>query len=396
MNQRLTVLAWVLFAAFVVMLGGAIYVGFNPPDGEEINLIDALWASSFVGFPLAGALVVSRLPMRPLGWILCLAPLFVMIGLALGESAGRPSAGGGGLGPWLEWGGSIFFVVGISLILFVPLLLPDGTLPSRRWRWVARALAICVSIWVLSAALRPGRMEIGNGHPNPLGVEPLLGLFELAEAFLGPVSLGAVGLGALSLIMRFRRSSGREREQLKWLALGAIVAVGCFVLIAFLEAVFGDLSDLMVTLIIIAAILALPASIATAVMRHRLYDVDVIINRTLVYLGLTGILALTYLGIVVMLQRILAPVTAESDLAVAGSTLAVAALFRPLRSRVQSFIDRRFYRRKYDAATTLDDFSHRLRDEIDLNSLGAELVGVVSRTMQPSHVSVWLRAAGRQ
>lgn len=391
MNSRLTLLAWLLFGAFVLMLGGAIYVGFNPPDGEPIKIMDALWAGSFVGFPLAGALVVSRLPRRPLGWILCIAPVLLMIGLALGEAAGTPSEGGAGFGPWLEWGGSISFVSGLGLLLFVPLLLPDGTLPSPRWRWVTRALTIAVSTWVLSAIFKPGRMEIGNGYSNPLGIEPLRSFFELAEALLGPVALTAVALGALSLIVRFRGSSGREREQLKWLALGGVSMVGCFLIVAFVEAVFGDLSDVVVTLIIIVGILALPASIAAAVMRHRLYDVDLIINRTLVYGGLTAILGLAYLGIVVILQQVLAPITLESDVAIAASTLAVAALFRPLRARIQTFIDRRFYRRKYDAAATLSEFSSRLRDEVDLESLGHELVDVVSTTMQPAQASLWLR-----
>lgn len=393
MTSRLASIAWLLFGLFVAMLAGAIYVGFNPPDGEPIKILDALWAGSFVGFPLAGALVVSRLPRRPLGWILCVAPVLLMTGLTLGEAAGPPTQGTAGVGPWLEWSGSISFTGGLGLLLFVPLLLPDGTLASPRWRWIGRALGIAVSTWVLSAIFKPGRMEIGNGYSNPLGVDPLRSFFELAETLLGPVALTAVALGAISLIVRFRGSSGREREQLKWLALGGISTVSCFLLIAFVEAVFGDLSDVAVTLIIIVGILALPASIATAVMRHRLYDVDLVINRTLVYAGLTAVLALAYLGIVVVLQQLLAPVTADSDIAVAGSTLAVAALFRPLRARVQIFIDRRFYRHKYDASTTLESFSSRLRDQVDLRSLQTDLVGVVGETMQPAHVSLWLREA---
>lgn len=390
MNRKLTVLAWGLFGAFVVLLAAAIYVGFNPPSGEPIRWIDAVWASSFAGFPLAGALVVWRLPTRPLGWILCIAPLLLMLGLVLGESAAAPPAAGD-LDPWLEWGGSVVFAGGLGLILFVPLLLPNGRLLSPGWRWVGRAIGVSVSAWVLSAMFRPGEMEIGNGNLNPLGIAPLERLFDLAEVLLGPVSLAGVGLGALSLLLRFRRSHGRERQQLKWLALGAGVAMGCFLLIASVEVVFGDLGDVAVTIIIVVAILALPASIVTAVLRHRLYDVDVVINKTLVYGSLTAILGLAYLGIVVVLQRVLAPVTAESDVAIAASTLAVAAFFRPLRSGVQSFIDRRFYRSKYDAAATLERFSAHLREEIDLQNLGREIISVVGATMQPSHASVWIR-----
>lgn len=390
MKQRLPLLAWTLFAVFLIMLFGAIYVGFNPPDGEPIRWVDAVWAASFAGFPLAGALVVSQLPTRPLGWVLSAGPDLLMLGLVLGESAEAPP-GAGLVDAWLEWGGSVAFAAGIGLIMFVPLLLPDGTLLSPRWRWVVRALGVSVGAWVLSAMFKPGRMEIGSGNLNPVGIEPLSGFFEPAETLLGPVSLAAVGLGALSLLLRFRRSQGRERQQLKWLAFGAAVAVGCFLLIALIEALLGDLSDVAVTLIIIVAILALPASIATAVMRHRLYDVDVVINKTLVYGSLTAILAFSYLVLVVALQRLFGELVRGSDLFVAGSTLAVAGLFRPLRGRIQGFIDKRFYRSRYNAAQTLGEFSSRLRDQVDLGSLNSELVGVVGRTMQPAHASIWLR-----
>lgn len=393
MRHKLIPLAWLLLGAFVVILAAAIYVGFNPPSGPPIRALDAIWAASFVGFPIAGAVVVSRLPTRPLGWILLLAPLLLVLGLALGESVREgPDGGPAGMSAWMEWAASVCFSAGIGLILFVPLLLPDGTLPSRRWRVVGWALGVSVGVWILSAAFRPGPMEMEMGFTNPLGIEALRGFFELGEALLGPVSLAAVGLGTVSLFMRFRRSSGQERAQLKWLAFGGAVAVSCFLVIWSIEGLLGDLSDSVVTAIIIVAILSLPTSIATAVLRHRLYEIDVIINRTLVYAGLTAILGLAYLGIVVVLQQVLAPVTSDSDLAVAGSTLAVAALFRPLRSRVQSFIDRSFYRRKYDAAETLAAFSTRLRQEVDLDSLRRELVDVVGSTIQPAHASLWLRA----
>ncbi|HJR44052.1 MAG TPA: hypothetical protein VJ927_00445 [Actinomycetota bacterium] len=389
-------LAWLLLGTFVALLAGAIYVGSNPPSGEPIRVLDAIWAGSFVGFPVAGAVVVSRIPTRPLGWILLAAPLLLIAGLALGESA-REGAGGLpiGSGEWLEWGASVTFSAGIGLILFVPLFLPDGTLPSRRWRVVAWSLGVCVSVWVLSAAFRPGPMEMEMGFANPLGIEALRGFFALAEALLGPVALTSVGLGTVSLVVRFRRSSGQEREQLKWLALGGVIAVACFLLIWSLEAIVGDLSDTVVTIIIIVAILALPASIATAAMRHRLYDVDVVINKTLVYGTLSAILGLSYLAIVVVLQRVFGSLVQGSDIAVAGSTLAVAALFGPVRARIQAFIDRRFYRRKYDAAETLGAFTGRLRDEVDLDALGQDLVAVVGSTMQPAHASLWLRLPDR-
>jgi hypothetical protein len=193
------------------------------------------------------------------------------------------------------------------------------------------------------------------------------------------------------LVFRYRRAASLERQELKWLLLGGSGTI----VVMFtaspaapwdLEATFPLLSSLS-----LLALVAIPVAVGVAITRYHLYDIDVVINRTIVYLALTAILALVYLGGVVLLQRAMGGLTEDSDLAVAGSTLAVAALFRPVRARVQSFIDRRFYRSKYDAAATLQTFSSRLRDEVDLGALSGELVGVIGRTMQPAHVSVWLR-----
>lgn len=315
MNRRLVIVGWLMLVAFVILLVGAMYLGFTQTGGEPIRPIDALWAASFAGFPIAGALVVSRLPTRPLGWILLAAPLLLVLGLALAEAA---RGGPAGWGPWLEWAAGVCFFAGLGQILLVPLFLPNGTLPSRRWRWVAGVLTGCVAMWVLSAALRPGSMEMATRFENPLGVEGLRGFFELAETLLGPVTLTAVALGALSLVVRFRRSSGQEREQLKWLALGGVISIGCFVAIWLLELTMGDLSDTVVTLITMVAIVALPAAIATAVVRHRLYDVDVVIRKTLVYASLSAILGFSYLALVVLLQRLFGPLLQGSDIAVAG------------------------------------------------------------------------------
>ena len=193
-----------------------------------------------------------------------------------------------------------------------------------------------------------------------------------------------------SLVVRLRRSRGDERQQIKWFLTAAavltlIIGIAPFTFFtpgfpewAWPVALLGSLS-------------LIPIAAGVAILKYRLYEIDVIINRTLVYVALTAMLASAYLGIVVVLQRVLEPLTADSDIAIAGSTLAVAALFRPLRTRVQTFIDHRFYRRKYDAAATLSAFSSHLREQVDLDSLGRELVGVVGTTMQPAHASLWLR-----
>jgi hypothetical protein len=196
----------------------------------------------------------------------------------------------------------------------------------------------------------------------------------------------------VSLVRRFRRAQGVERQQLKWLVYSAaVILVAGIGGTIFVEPVSTDTSNALESL----AVTTYPIALGVAMLRYRLYDIDVVINRTLVYGALTAILAGVYIGCVLLLQLVLDPVTSGSSLAVAVSTLAVAALFRPARARIQAAVDRRFYRRKYDAAHTLEDFSARLREQVDLDALGGELRTVVAETMQPAHVSLWLRGAPR-
>lgn len=382
--------AWGLWIAFLATLVTGTYFGFNPPSGPAIAIIDAIWAASFIGFPTAGALIVLRMPRRPLGWTLLGAPLLLMIGVTLTEAA-RYFQGEDPLVVWL-WQANVCFGAGLALLLTIPLYLPDGRLPSPRWRWVGRFVWTLVLISLLHSAFRPGPLEATSSPvPNPVGIEALRPLFYVIEAALGPALFLTLATGVVSLVARFRAARGIERQQMKWLMLGGATVLAAFGSIALIEALIGDLGDVAVTLMIVVAILALPVSIAVAVQKTRLYEIDVVINRALVYAALTGILAVAYLGLVVLFQSALDPITRQSDLAIAGSTLAVAALFRPLRDRVQTFIDRRFYRHKYDAAETLGAFSTRLRDQVDLDSLSRELVMVVGNTMQPAHASLWLR-----
>jgi len=277
-------------------------------------------------------------------------------------------------------------------ILFLVLLFPDGMLPSRRWRPLAWAMGTLIAVSLIVVALSPGPIVEFPSVSNPFGVE--------AATLPGPVlAAGKLGILAcvvatiLSLVLRFYRSRGEERLQLKWFTYAATVGFTTPLLLNLLApAAFEVLGRLLWTL----GFLSLPVSIGIAILKYRLYDIDRIINRTLVYGTLTVALALVYLGGVALLQGGLRALTGqESTLAVVASTLAIAALFVPLRRRVQGFVDRRFYRNKYDARKTLEAFGIRLRDETDLEALGGDLVTVARETVQPASASLWLRPAGR-
>lgn len=393
--KRARELATLLWLSFVVVLIAAGYLGFNRPE-QPITFIDAIWACSFVGFPTTGLLIVRRLPHRALGWIMLLAPFLLILGVFFGEmseTAMGQVEGTGGPDPaaWTAWLSNVTFSSGLVLFIFIPLLLPGGNLPSRRWRPVAALGALAAAIWIASAMFAPGDLsEVGNIE-NPAGIPALDVFFEIAQAVLGPVVLAIPLLGIGSLILRPRRASGTERQQLKWLAFGAATIVLALVTLWSVERIFGDLSDAATTPMIIVVILAFPVTIGVAMLRYRLYDIDVVINRTLVYGALTAALVASYLVIVVGLSRALDPVTQDSDIAIAASTLVVAALFGPLRRRIQAFIDRRFYRAKYDSARALDNFSARLRDEVELDVVRTDVLDVVRNTLQPTHASLWIR-----
>ena len=353
--------------------------------------------SMFVlGFATAGALIASRQPRNPVGWLSSTAALlYIFAGFADAFVNAFPDVatdGGVLIRLWITVGESLWasgLGIGATLLL---LLFPNGHLPSRRWRPLAWVASIVLILIPVAQILVPGRVQ---GYPivNPVGIP---GAAAVLEGIVGIAYMGlalCVPLSMASLFFRFRKADPVERQQLKWL----LFAAG-FVAVLFLSSVILDvvtqnsaaaveISNFLTT----AALAAVPIAIGIAILRYRLYDIDVIINRALVYAGLTAVLALVYVSVVFGLQQVLAPITRESDFAIAASTLAVAALFRPARTRVQTFIDHRFYRRKFDAQQTLDEFSATLRDEVDLAALSSRLTHVVSDTMQPAHVSLWLR-----
>jgi hypothetical protein len=344
-----------------------------------------------VGYSTVGAVVASRLPESPIGWLFCAIGLIFGVShfsveyveyALLAPSRSLPADQA------FAWLSSWVWVGGLGLVVFLDLLFPNGRLPSARWRWFARFTAIVLFPAATLAALSPGRILSTTLH-NPLGVEGLPNASKEIEAFM----YALVAVGASSMLARLRHAGRIERQQIKWFAYATVVVISGVILKNVVYPPVGVLWVWWVGLILTAmGVVSSPIAMALAILRYRLYEIDIIINRTLVYGSLTAMLIGLYLGVIVVLQRLFVLLTGEkSTLAVVASTLVIAALFNPLRRRIQGFVDRRFYRKKYDARKTLEAFSAQLRDETDLEALSDDLVGVVRETMQPAYVSLWLR-----
>jgi hypothetical protein len=392
-HRSVSWLAWSLWAMTIALVIGALILGVaNHPEAPlyeywfESTLIDPTFAT-------LGALIVSRRPGNVIGWIFCAAGLGGGIQFLCGQYATvallAPDTGfaGGAVAAWLS------MVMQFSVVaagLFLILLFPTGTLLSPRWRVVAWIAGTSAAAALVSMSLRPGQNESLPFAQNPFGIEGAAWTLGFIEAVGGWIFLLSFIAGIVSLILRFLRSRGEERLQLKWFVYAAALGFAAILFGSVLAP--SALDELIGTLVWTLAPLGLPISAGIAILKYRLYEIDIIINRTLVYGALTAMLIALYFGAIVVLQRVFVVFTGQqSTLAVVASTLLIAALFNPLRRRIQSFIDRRFYRRKYDAAKTLEGFSTKLRDETDLEALSDDLVGVVRETMQPAHVSLWLR-----
>jgi hypothetical protein len=402
-------LAWSLAALSLLMFVAAIalhVLARSLDSSGQWNTLGTLGKVfgflPFLAFPLVGALVASRRPRNWVGWIMLTDGLLWTFGTVLDSYRVYGLARPGSV-PFLvpvyalsQW----LWVPGVGLFaVYLILLFPDGRLPSRRWRpltWFSGAVMALLSAGIV---LYPGPLEGFEGVRNPFGLEQFPWIIDAFPVVLPLLPL-CILASAVSLVLRYRRAGGEVREQIKWVAFAAlfvgvlfVIDIGASILLvptsasgtepqwlAFLDQV-GFIS-----------FAGVPIAVGTAILKYRLYDIDVIINRALVYGPLSAILALIYFGGVVGMQAVFRALTGqESTLAVVASTLAIAALFNPLRRRVQAFVDRRFYRRKYDARKTLAAFNSRLREETDLDSLGDEVLGVVRETMQPEHVSLWLR-----
>lgn len=378
----------ILFGA----LGGLLFfMNGRPPTG------DTWYTLAFLAFPLVGALVASRRPDNPVGWLFCVIGLAnglfffsdEYVEFTLASRQGLPRSG-----VWLAWSQLWTVFIMWALMFFSLLLFPSGRLLSPRWRPVAWALAGVFTLVTLLFVVKPGPLEgITPAVENPTGVEAAAGVVELGEEAVLTAVLIVVLAAPVAVLARFRRSRGEERQQIKWLAYAAGLWVGVAALDALNQYMLREpLLDHATNVLFGVAVAPIPVAVGIAILRHRLYDIDLLISRTLIYGLLTVSLAAVYAACVISLQYLFRALTGGgSDLAVVASTLAIAALFNPLRSRLQSFIDRSFYRRKYDASKTLEAFAAKLRGGMDLDGLSTETVEVIRETVRPGHVSLWLR-----
>lgn len=398
-TPRSRVLAWALFGIFVGV--SAAWVSVAALNGESV-VENIVYSVAYATFGVIGLLIASRRPENSLGWI------FLAIGI--GANAGNGASayaeyalvthpGSLPLADWAALVGEFLWPTAITSILLLLVLFPAGRPDSAFQRgllWLA--LAGIAALNVGGFLLKPHRIPVADGVAvdNPAGLEDtarFLAPLEFAGALIPIVAILAI----VALIVQARRSHGVERQQLKWFGYSALaMVVTNFVLFNLIQVLFPSLRGGSGDIVFIAGFSFIPLGTGVAILKYRLYDLERIVNKTLVYGALTAVLAAAYLGLVVLLQTLVEPLTRESDLAVAGSTLAVAAMFRPLRARLQAFIDHRFYRRRYDAQATVENFASRLRDEVDLGSLSDDLVRTVADVMQPTHAYLWLRPSQEQ
>jgi hypothetical protein len=429
-------LAWSLCAVCVVLIGLALLLDFltdaSGVAGEERGLLPGDADPTLVvitgvlslGYPMVGALIASRLPTNPIGWIFCGVGLLYAgqrFTIAYADYALYENLAFSG-GVYVAWFSGLLAFKGTVLAgVFLMLLFPDGHLLSPRWRIVAWMAVLGAVLRVIYDAFTPEPLETHSYVQNPFGVVEGTGggvttydvlstaTLHSWDSWVAETLLFTSSLAALfSLFVRLHRAQGVERQQLKWFLYAGWPAVAFLAFVwltlnalyypylTFTKKLFPFIPlDVIFTYtyrLDLYALLFVPLLIYIAIVSYRLYDIDVVINRTLVYGSLTAMLVALYFVGIVVLQRVFVLLTGQqSTLAVVASTLLIAALFSPLRRRIQSFIDRRFYRRRYDARKTLEAFSTHLRNETDLEALSGDLVGVVRETMQPAHVSLWLR-----
>jgi hypothetical protein len=410
-------LAWAVFAVTCVMWAVAIVTAWLTRDLQNSESLGSSGADLVVGiatavvllaFPVAGVVIATRQPANPIGWIL------LAIGAGWGALAGATGYADYGirLHPGSLPAADIAAVLTVSVWAppvgltgtFLLLLFPDGRLPGARWRWIAYVGAAATAACTAASLLDPDVLKDSPyaSTQNPIGVDALGGVIAVLDYAVVVLALTMVA-SAASLVVRFRRAGMVEREQVKWLAAAAGVSAWIYLVDLCISVVAGGTGPEPVWRVLLddAFVLSvglIPVAIGVAVLRYHLYEIDVIIRRTLVYAALVSVLALLYLAGVFGIQAVVRSLSGQSGtLAVTVSTLIVAVAFQPLRSRIQRAVDHRFYRRRYDAARTLESFSGRLREQVEIEMVSGEVLDVVRQTLQPAHVSLWLRSpeAGR-
>jgi hypothetical protein len=396
-SKRSTRVAWSMLAIFVVCLAASVALSVLNGSFQRDTGVNLALYLAFTAFMVVGAVIAGQRPGNAVGWLFSAVGLLSITGVLAMQYAGyayitRPgSLPGAVVAAWYQqWWTPMLILV----FVFILLLFPTGRLLTARWRPVAVAVAAATAGMVVLNALQPTLTLPDTGYTvgNPIG---LAAAQDLQDGAVGAVLAGLLlictGAAILSVVLRFRRSQGVERQQLKWFSYAAVLTV-------LLELALDNipaLRFLAVLAVLFGLVIALiPTAAGIAILRYRLYDIDRIINRTLVYGLLTALLAGVYAGVVLVLGQVFGGVGRDPpSWVVAGATLAVAALFQPARRRIQAMVDRRFNRRKYNTAQTIQAFSTHLRDQVDLGTLSTELLAVVDQTMEPTRVSLWLRPA---
>ncbi len=395
--------AWAVWALAMAVIGSALFLAVlnrGTPEGDLGSVILAALVVA-IPYPSVGALIAWRRPANPVGWT------FLIVGLLQGLQVFGDQYGAYGmlsasrhlpLAAEFDWSAQWTWMASLALVVTIlPLIFPDGRPPTPRWRWLAwlSGAGILLVILTVGLYLWPHRGPGLEGYLDRVPV-PVWVLGTIVPGF-SMIVLSALG-SVVSLFVRLRRARGQVRQQIKWFVYGGALAFA-FILQAFLPGLpgSGPIADVRGDIVGLG-ILAVAVGAGIGMLRHRLYDIDVVVKRTLVYGLLTATLVGTYFGSVVLLQLVFRSATGEgSSASIVVSTLGIAALFQPMRRRIQGIIDRRFYRRRYDAERTLAAFGVRMRDEVDLERVREALVSVVQETMQPANVSLWLRpAAGRE
>ena len=401
--------SWAVFLACVVLTAFDLLTGLSADQADSSSswsgggyLFNALFVTALLSFPAVGLLIA----IKGRGGVISKLLLAIGVWWGIANTTAYPDTvlharPGNPLADTMATLGSCAWLPAIGLTgTFLILLFPNGGLPGPRWRWIGWVSAVSITLGTLTILLTPGTLD-QTGYPNtpnPLGIEALGGILDPLRLIILLVPMMMVA-SAASLVVRYRRSHGLERQQLKWLAAAAAVVAVTYLIVEPLSVIADPGSNDAPAWLLIAQEIALlsfaliPAAIGAAILRYRLYEIDLIIRRTLVYAVLVGALAAVYLGGITAIGWLLRDVAGQSSaLAVTVSTLAVAAAFQPLRRRIQLSVDRRFFRRGYDAQAAVAGFSSRLREQVDLDAIAADLVRTTESTVSPRTVSVWLRS----